>query len=102
MRMRGVCVNVEVACEQPLRLKARVYQHDGKSRIVYGRTLCLLAHDTQSVKAIIEKTFRGRVRDVWITYEPELKTPAHFMVFEPIQVPETLAVPVSSDTGPDQ
>lgn len=94
MRLRSICVHVDRPKPESPRLRARCFQYEGKSSVVWGRTVSAQAMNLSTVRRDIEKAFRGKVRSVYVTYAPEVgRIPAtEMMEFYPVEIPATVTL----------
>lgn len=74
MRFKNLCVHVDLAPPDLMRFRARCFMYEGKSDIVYGRSLCLRAKTVSDVERAVIKNFENRARQVYVTFAPELNT----------------------------
>lgn len=102
MRLRSICVHVDFNPKSPLKLRARCYQYEGKTEVVWGRAVCLEAKTTTDVERAIWKAFSTRVRAVWITWEEKLERTNGFICFDPSMRPDIAIEKLHGPTGPDQ
>ena len=87
MRLRSICVHVDFNPKSPLKLRARCYQYEGKTEIVWGRAICYEAKTPADAKRAIERAFRGRVRSVWVTWDDNLEMLNEMLEFAPVELP---------------
>lgn len=85
MRLRSICVHVDFNPKSPFKLRARCYQYEGKTEVVWGRPVCMEMKTPADVKRSIERAFRGKVRSVWVTWCDDLEMLNEMMEFEPVE-----------------
>lgn len=72
MRFKNLRVHVDLAPPDLVRLRARCFMYEGKTDIVWGRSLCLRAKAVEDVERAIIRAFEERARQVYVTFAPEL------------------------------
>jgi len=102
MRLRSICVHVDFNPQNPLKLRARCFQYEGKTEIVWGRAICLLAKTTQDVERAVWREFSKRVRAVWMTWDENLERTNGFICFDPSMRAEIETEKLKGPTGPDE